>query len=80
MSQIDVFKLVIMFLVLSIQQIMRLIILNGVFISISGRISRGMVCYQQGYSAYTVSLGKGYVSKVKQHHKHTASETQSHTQ
>ena len=28
----------------------------------------------------TVSLGKGLVSKGKQHHKHTALETQSHTQ
>ena len=28
----------------------------------------------------TVSLGKGFGSKGKQHHKHIASETQSHTQ
>ena len=27
----------------------------------------------------TVSLGKGFGSNGKQHHKHTASETQSHT-
>ena len=27
---------------------------------------------------YTVSVGKGFGSKGKQHHKHTASETQSH--
>ena len=28
----------------------------------------------------TVSLGKGFGSKGKQHHKHTASQTHSHTQ
>ena len=28
----------------------------------------------------TVSLGKGFGSNGKQHHKHTASEAQSHTQ
>ena len=28
----------------------------------------------------TVSMGKGFGSKGKQHHKHTASESQSHTQ
>ena len=29
---------------------------------------------------FTVSLGNGFGSKGKQHHKHTPSETQSHTQ
>ena len=31
-------------------------------------------------SCFTVSLGKGFGSKGKQHHKHTTSETQSHMQ
>ena len=29
-------------------------------------------------SVHTVSVGKGFGSKGKQHHKHTASETQNH--
>ena len=31
-----------------------------------------------GLARITVSVGKGFGSKGKQHHKHTASETQSH--
>ena len=42
--------------------------------------SIGSFCLWEMFGFSTVSLGKDFGSNGKQHHKHTASETQSHTQ